>query len=224
MPNLQNTESRLEEWKNARGQIKSGEMVQIEGNCFYPSMKKDEKDGNLASIEKMIVWLEERVESAKKQLMDGGEIVQGILSLGVGASAMILKAGLELTDLADMIPTGKNLTVSSRDVRVFANYKGAGKLEEYRVKTLESLERKMGDDFPAFKAKLDAAGEEKPKPKKDKPKADKPKTAAEKKREKKKADKAKKAEKKKEKAKAAQVQKAEAEKTAKNKINPLANK
>jgi len=66
MPNLKNTESRLEAWKKACGQIKSSQPVQIEGNCFLPSMDEKEKDGNLATIEKMIVWLEERVESAKK--------------------------------------------------------------------------------------------------------------------------------------------------------------
>jgi len=72
MPNLENTKKRLEVYIKARGQLKSSNPIMVEGVLFNPSMGKNDSDSDLASVERMIVRLQDRLKSAGKQAMRRG--------------------------------------------------------------------------------------------------------------------------------------------------------
>lgn len=172
MPNLKKTKERLALYVKARGELKNSKPIMIEGVLLNPSMDKNDSDSDLASVERMIVHLKDRVEAAAKQALRSGmevEMPEGmrLLLMAKGAPNLAAEAGLTEDDIKAIIPTGSAGNISKRDVRVYACHKEAGTLEEYFERTKKRL--------TAVDVKV-----EKPKAKKvDKPESNGPKPLAE---------------------------------------------
>ena len=144
MPNLKKTKDRLALYKQARGQLKNSKPIMVEGVLLNPSMDKNDSDSDLASVERLITFLEDRVKAAAKQALRSGmevEMPEGmrLLLMAKGAPSLAAEAGLTEDDIKAIIPTGSGGNISKRDIRVYASHKTAGTLEEYFERTKKRL-------------------------------------------------------------------------------------
>lgn len=185
---IERIKGRLEKFRKAKGSLMAGDPIEVDGVLMLPSVPDDKKESDLTSVNRQIARLEDRLEKALAQAAIKGESPIPNSPI-INPQAMRLLADHELTvaDLKFIIATGKNSTISKRDVRVYARAKASGNLDEYvrrqlakKGVTKEDMEKAIADRQKMIdektKEEAEAESESKSEKKSEKSKEETPKT------------------------------------------------